>query len=68
MILKDFLGLLREDMPIKIWHDDLNHEYIYVGKAVNCPYWIANDFKLGYYDVGWFIDKNDNHLVICVCD
>ena len=42
MLLRNFLDLLIPEEDVKIFSTELSEdEAVYIGDAINCPYWIA---------------------------
>ena len=42
MLLRNFLDLLIQEQNVKIFSTELSgDEAVYIGDAINCPYWIA---------------------------
>lgn len=66
MRLKDFLDLLANYADVKIFDTEANEEPLFVGKAHDCPYWIANQQVLEHGDEdGWFVDKEGYLNIYC---
>lgn len=67
MTLKEFLDdYLHRQQLIRVRNLDVQNEFLFEGKACDCPHWIT-DFNLDCGEDGWKVETDGYLLIECKC-